>query len=131
MISTGRCGRGWAVVHIQHDDRRVIVEPAPRGRQPTWGGYLPQFLGQQVCQKVLDILTSAEDYTYLSTEAATIVRQRRDEMRRFLRPKSGGIQAVGEVLQRETRRGTMRQSGSSRTADIESPHDNVPESSTS
>ncbi len=32
-------GRAWAVVYVDHDDRRVIVEPAPRGRQPTWGGY--------------------------------------------------------------------------------------------
>src|SRR5439155_24027216 len=42
-------GRGCAVVRVQHDDRRVIVETAPRGRQPTWGGFLPQFLGREIC----------------------------------------------------------------------------------
>lgn len=89
-------GRAWAVVWIQHDDRRVIVEPAPRGRQPTWGGYLPQFLGHVVCQKILDILTCTEMYRYLEPEATAVVNQRRDEMRRFLQPGCGGIQAVDQ-----------------------------------
>ena len=31
-------GRGWVVIHVHHDDRRVVVQSAPRGRQPTWGG---------------------------------------------------------------------------------------------
>ena len=89
-------GRAWAVVRIQHDDRHVIVEPAPRGRQPTWGGYLPQFLGHAVCQKILDILTCTEMYRYLESEATAVVNQRRDEMRRFLQPGCGGIQAVDQ-----------------------------------
>ena len=40
-------GRAWAVLQVRHDDRRVVVEAAPRGRQPTWGGFLPQFLGHR------------------------------------------------------------------------------------
>src|SRR5205085_10053876 len=38
-------GRAWSVFQVVHKDRSVIVEPAPRGKQPTWGGFLPQFLG--------------------------------------------------------------------------------------
>ena len=89
-------GRAWAVVHVHHDDRRVVVISAPRGRQPTWGGYLPQFLEHTLCQKILDISTSSEKYRYLSAEAATIVNDHRTEMRRFLRPKTGGIQVVND-----------------------------------
>jgi len=41
-------GRPWAVLHVQHDDRRVIVTAAPRGREPTWGGaFCPNFWGMR------------------------------------------------------------------------------------
>jgi ATP-dependent Lhr-like helicase len=66
-------GRAWSVLHIQHDDRRIVVESAPRGRQPTWGGYLPLFLGHTVCQKILDVLTCSEEYAYLGAPAAEVL----------------------------------------------------------
>ena len=89
-------GRAWAVLRVLHDDRRILVEPAPRGRQPTWGGYLPQFLGHAVCQKILDVLTSQERYGYLHPDAASLLDQRRDAMQRFLKPVCGGLQAVDD-----------------------------------
>jgi ATP-dependent Lhr-like helicase len=87
-------GRAWAVLQVQHGDRRILVEPAPRGRQPTWGGYLPQFLSHAVCRKILDVLTSQDAYGYLRPEAAALLDQRREAMQRFLKPVCGGIQAV-------------------------------------
>lgn len=91
-------GRPWAVVNIQHDHRLVVVEPAPRGRQPTWGGFLPQFLSFALCQKILDVLTSTENYGYLDPEAALLLSQRRDEVRGILAPGRGGVEIVdGEI----------------------------------
>lgn len=86
-------GRPWAVIRVQHEDRRVLVTPAPRGREPTWGGFLPQFLSKEVCQQILHVLTSDEEYTYLEGEAATVLAAERERMRPFLRPHVGGIVA--------------------------------------
>lgn len=83
-------GRPWAVLRVQHEDRRIVVETAPRGREPTWGGFLPQFLSFPVCQKIRDLLRSEEVYPYLSPEAAEIVGTRRLEMREILSPQGRG-----------------------------------------
>ena len=88
-------GRAWAVFHVVHKDRSVIVEPAPRGRQPTWGGFLPQFLGFHLCQKMLDILTGNEQYPYLSQPAASLVDQERQTLAPLVSPKVGGIASTG------------------------------------
>jgi len=71
-------GRAWAVDRILHDERRIVVQSAPRGRQPTWGGYLPQFLGFDVCRQVLDVLTTDADYPYLHDSAREVLATRRD-----------------------------------------------------
>jgi ATP-dependent helicase Lhr and Lhr-like helicase len=87
-------GRPWAVVSIQHDDRRAVVEPAPHGKQPTWGGFLPQFLGFALCQKILDVLTSTEIYGYLDPEATAVLNVYRDDMRGVLAPGCGSVEIV-------------------------------------
>ncbi len=86
-------GRPWAVIRVQHEDRRVLVTPAPRGREPTWGGFLPQFLSKEVCQQILHVLTADEAYSYLEGEAASVLAAERERMRPFLRPHVGGIVA--------------------------------------
>jgi ATP-dependent Lhr-like helicase len=78
-------GRAWNVFEVRHDGRRVVVGPAPRGRQPTWGGYIPQFLSEAVCRKIRDLLGTEECYNYLSTEAALVLAERRDALRGVLR----------------------------------------------
>ena len=78
-------GRPWAVLRVQHDDRRIVVEPAPRAREPTWGGFLPQFLSQEICEKTRDVLFSDEIYGYLSKEAVTTL----NDQRRLLRDDAG------------------------------------------
>ena len=85
-------GRGWTVMRIQHEDRRILVEPAPRGRQPTWGGFTPQFLGRELCQQILQVLTSDESYPYLDEAAAELLTERRLDMRDFLEPGLGGVE---------------------------------------
>ena len=71
------------------------MEPAPRGRQPTWGGFLPQFLGFHLCQKILDILTVNEQYPYLSQPAASLVDRERQTLAPLVSPKVGGIASNG------------------------------------
>src|SRR5690606_9136304 len=91
-------GRAWAVKWIHHDDRRVVVEPAPRGRQPTWGGFLPQFLGRGVCQKILDVVTSHDAYPYLGPGAAEALREQRDAVGSLVEPSVGGVEVVGDEI---------------------------------
>ena len=62
-------GRAWAVTFIDHKDRVVQVTAAPRGRQPTWGGFLPQFIGEGLCSKIRDVLATSESYSYLDAQA--------------------------------------------------------------
>jgi ATP-dependent Lhr-like helicase len=85
-------GRGWAVLQVRHDDRRVVVEPAPRGRKPTWGGYLPQFLGFELCQAVRDVLRADTRYPYLDEAAWEVLRARREEMADAVDPAGDGLE---------------------------------------
>ena len=84
-------GRAWAVAQVHHDDRRIVVAPAPRGKQPTWGGFLPQFLGFELCQKILEILCSDQTYRYLTPSAQEAVQTRREEMADLLDGRVGGV----------------------------------------
>jgi len=86
-------GRGWVVQRIQHDDRRVFVDPAPRGKQPTWGGYIPQFLGFEVCQKMRDILVSSIVFPYLDEQAAAILEEKRESIQPLFQGRRAGIEA--------------------------------------
>ncbi len=91
-------GRAWAVKYIHHDDRRVVVEPAPRGRKPTWGGFLPQFLGRGVCQKILDVLTSDQAFGYLAPDAVAVLAEQREEIGGVVEPQIGGIEVVADEI---------------------------------
>jgi ATP-dependent helicase Lhr and Lhr-like helicase len=90
-------GRAWVVLRIQHDDRRVVVETAPRGREPTWGGFLPQFLGFELCQRIRQTLLAEEAVPYLDSEAAAALSARRSEMRDVLRDGEGIEVLPGEI----------------------------------
>ncbi|MCY2966515.1 MAG: DEAD/DEAH box helicase [Planctomycetota bacterium] len=91
-------GRAWTVLQVRHSDREVKVEPAPRGKKPTWGGYLPQFLGYRLCQKILAVLQSDEDYGYLDSSARTVLTGQRDQMRAIPDLARGGIEDLGGEL---------------------------------
>jgi ATP-dependent helicase Lhr and Lhr-like helicase len=85
-------GRPWAVNHIQHDDRRVIVQPATSAHEPTWGGYLPQFLSLDITRTILDILTNDQRYPYLDPNATQVLHDQRDSLRGILTPDRGGTE---------------------------------------
>jgi ATP-dependent Lhr-like helicase len=91
-------GRAWAVLQVRHDDRIVVVEPAPRGRQPTWGGFLPQFLGFEVSQRILSVLLSEERYPYLDDQAWAVLAAHRATMQDVLSSGRGGVEfGDGEI----------------------------------
>lgn len=88
-------GRAWLVRMIRHDDRRVIVEAAPRGRQPTWGGFLPQFLGFDLCQRIRGVLAGDDDYPYLDEAAAAVLAEERATLGPVLREGRGDLEIRG------------------------------------
>ena len=90
-------GRAWVVLQIRHDDRRVLVESAPHGRMPTWGGFLPQFLGQTLCEKVRDILASDERYGYLEKAAEEALEAERENLAAAASTR-GAMEDMGEDL---------------------------------
>ena len=93
-------GRAWAVLQVRHDDRRVVVEAAPRGRQPTWGGFLPQFLGLDLCQRIRSVLLSEARYPYLDDAAWAVLSEQRAAMREDdqLRARRRGVRQWGDPL---------------------------------
>jgi ATP-dependent Lhr-like helicase len=88
-------GRPWLVMQIRHTDRRLVVEPAPRGKKPTWGGFIPNFLGFHLCRKIGEVLTSEQGYAYLNAEAAAILAEQRAGREGITLDARGGI-IVGE-----------------------------------
>jgi ATP-dependent Lhr-like helicase len=91
-------GRPWAVVRIGHDDRRLLVQSAPRGKKPTWGGFLPSFLGFDLCQEIREVLTSAKAYDYLDPQAAAVLAAERVGMEGITGdPRGGIIVEAGEI----------------------------------
>jgi ATP-dependent helicase Lhr and Lhr-like helicase len=85
-------GRAWVVHAVTHADRVVKVRAAPRGREPTWGGFLPQFLGFEVCQATLAVLTGTDEPAYLTPEALAVLRKQREAFDGVLAPRSGGVE---------------------------------------
>ncbi len=91
-------GRAWAVLEVRHDDRRVVVGPAPRGKQPTWGGFIPQFLSEAICRKIRDVLACEDIYNYLTPEAAALLAERRDALARLIAPGSPGVEIADNEI---------------------------------
>jgi len=78
-------GRAWMVIGLNHEERVVRVKPAPRGKKPSWGGFLPQFLGFEVCQAMKAVLASDEDYPFLDARAKAAVAEWRADLGALLR----------------------------------------------
>ncbi len=78
-------GRAWLVMAINHDERLVRVRPAPRGKKPSWGGFVPQFLGFDVCQEMKAVLTSDDEYPFLDAKAKAAMTEWRGELGQLLR----------------------------------------------
>jgi len=73
-------GRAWLVEHVSHEDRTVRVREAPRGAKPTWGGYIPQLLGFELCQQMKRLLTEDTLLPYLEPPAMKSLQARREDL---------------------------------------------------
>jgi ATP-dependent Lhr-like helicase len=78
-------GRAWVAEHVNHSDRTVRVKPAPGGRRPSWGGFVPQHLSFELCQQMRKILTDDCEYSYINQTLASALQDKRDELGEILR----------------------------------------------
>lgn len=78
-------GKAWVVNYINHQDRTVKVIPAPRGKQPTWGGFIPQLLSFEMCQQIKELLIRRDRISYIDEKSQSSL----DEWRQELNPVLG------------------------------------------
>jgi ATP-dependent helicase Lhr and Lhr-like helicase len=90
-------GRAWTVERVNHDDRVVAVREAPAGSKPTWGGFLPQFLGFEVCQRMQRLLTDATSYPYVDELSLADLEERRKDLGNLLREPGLALQLDGSI----------------------------------
>lgn len=90
-------GRAWTVERVVHEDRVVVVRDAPRGMKPSWGGFIPQLLSFDLCQRVKRVLVENVRYPYVEPVAHKHVDERRDDLGDLLRRSGPAIQLDGGV----------------------------------
>ncbi len=90
-------GRAWTAEQVSHGDRSVRVRSAPRGQKPSWGGFVPQMLGFELCQRMRRVLVETTEYSYLHPTAATSLRERREELGELLGRAARPLQMDGGV----------------------------------
>ncbi len=90
-------GRAWAVEHVDHAERAVRVKPALSGQKPSWGAFLPQLLGFEVCQQMRRVLVENTDYPYLHKAAQAVLRERREDLGPLLRRAVRAVQVEAGV----------------------------------
>ena len=73
-------GKAWIVNYINHEDRTVKVIPAPRGKQPTWGGFIPQLLGFEVCQQIKELLVRRDRIPFIDEKSQASLAEWRQEL---------------------------------------------------
>lgn len=98
-------GRAWTVEHVNHSDRTVRVREAPRGQKRSWGGFIPQMLGFELCQRMRRVLVGTESYPYVDPMVARLLEDRRAELRPLLeRTGPGAIQMDEDAARWDVRR---------------------------
>lgn len=82
-------GRAWQADAIRHGERVVRASPAPRGREPTWGGITPSFLAFDLCQEIRGVLAGDDEPAWLHPTALAVLRQRRAALGEVARSDHG------------------------------------------
>jgi ATP-dependent Lhr-like helicase len=77
-------GRAWDVEQVDFNRRRLEVVPAPQGKKPSWGGFMPQFLSREMSEQMRDVLRSDKRYGYLHESAAAALESQRGLFRDML-----------------------------------------------
>ncbi len=98
MSSFLLAGRAWAVEQVSHADRTVRVRPAPRGSRPTWGGFVPQLLGFELCRRTRRVLAGDDRYPYLDPAAERVLETRRGALGALLRKGEPAIEVEDGTL---------------------------------
>ncbi len=88
-------GRAWAVDRVNHEDRVVTVRDAPAGVKPSWGGFVPQFLGFDLCQRIKAVLTEDAAFPYVDPAGMKTIAEKRDDLGPLLRRSGPAIQIDG------------------------------------
>jgi ATP-dependent Lhr-like helicase len=90
-------GRAWTVDRVNHTDRIVVVEPAPRGVKPSWGGFIPQHLGFELCQRMQSLLTTGERHPCVDDAGHRQIEAWREDLGDLLRRPGCAIQLEGSL----------------------------------
>jgi ATP-dependent Lhr-like helicase len=90
-------GRGWTVERVSHQDRVVVVREAPGGVKPSWGGFIPQLLGLELCQRVKRVLTDSVRYPYVDDPGFRHIQEKRDDLGELLRRPGHAVQIDGDA----------------------------------
>jgi len=85
-------GRAWTVMHVSHEERKVGVVPAPRGKKPSWGGFAPQLLGFELCQQIAEILQSESTIPYIDAKTQAVLDEYRSDLRPLITEVQSSIQ---------------------------------------
>ena len=88
-------GRAWTVEKVNHKDRVVQVRKAPAGMKPSWGGYIPQHLSFELCDRIKRILTEKVAYLYVDGRGTEHIEAQREDLGDLLRRDTEAIQLDG------------------------------------
>ena len=77
-------GRAWMVLAVNHEEKIVRVQGAPRGTKPSWGGFIPQHLGFEVCQKMARVLCDDTEYAFVDERGMRAIREWRADLGELL-----------------------------------------------
>lgn len=98
MTSFLLAGRAWLVEQVNHSDKVVRVREAPKGRKPTWGGFLPQFLSHDLCRRMRRVVTEGEAYPYVDAGVAEAIEDWRADLGDLLRTSTLGLRRDDDGL---------------------------------
>lgn len=85
MTSFLLAGRAWVVEAIRHADKTIVVREAPKGRKPTWGGFVPQYLGYTLCRRMRALLVTTDPLVYADGAASAAIEGYRADLGDALR----------------------------------------------
>jgi len=62
-------GKPWMIERIELKEKKIVVNPAPKGIVPRWTSIFTDVLSYEVCRKVYDTLVSNNKKVYLDKKA--------------------------------------------------------------
>jgi ATP-dependent Lhr-like helicase len=90
-------GRAWTVDRVSHEDREVIVRDAPGGVKPSWGGFIPQHLSFDLCQRMKRVLCDTWRYPYVDDRGHKHIEEKRADLGDLLRRAGHALQYDGKA----------------------------------